>query len=613
VQTSAIGHRVVDHLKQHPPFQAMAEEDLLGLVQRGRVRFHETDEFVYWQGRPHGAHLFVIRQGTVSLWDEQDGRQRLQDVRGPGDLLGVDRFLGSAVHVHSAKAASDVVLYAIEAADFEPLLERYPKARRYLAAHFSAGAYDEPADGSRPAHQAFAYEHARRPAPPAGRPGDALADAARRMSASGLDPMAVVDAEGRLAGVLTAARTLAALAEAGAASRTVADVMDEAPIVVSPEATVDACVLAMAGAGAEVVAITEGGARAGRLQALVTARDLGRAFGEQPLALFQEAARAAAPEELRAANKRFRAFLLEQLTGPSSVEWLCGLASRFDRLVFERLLDQLGAPGDASCGWFFLGSTARGETLTPLPPQVGLVHADGGDASFYRGWLERVTEARYDCGYVRPPSQSPVEFRGGSLGEWRARFQGFVRDPVGSQLYKARPLFDLRPVRGGLDWLAPLAAEVRAEVAAHAAFMEVLAHDCLANLPPLSFFRDLVVDESGGPSVVFELERSALRPLVDVARVFGIAAGHVLGGSTLERLEWGRVRHGDHEAVFRDASDTLRVLLHHQGRAGIRAQGNGSVLAPSSLSRHDRQALKAGFRSILRLLELAGECRWPRS
>src|SRR5258705_6078154 len=46
MDTSAISYRVADFLKKHPPFQAVDEADLLELASRGRVRFHEANEYI---------------------------------------------------------------------------------------------------------------------------------------------------------------------------------------------------------------------------------------------------------------------------------------------------------------------------------------------------------------------------------------------------------------------------------------------------------------------------------------------------------------------------------------------------------------------------------------
>ena len=70
MDTAAIAYRIVDFLKHHPPFSSMDEADLLALTADGRVRFYEAHQYLLWQGEPHKVHVFVIQQGTVSLWDD---------------------------------------------------------------------------------------------------------------------------------------------------------------------------------------------------------------------------------------------------------------------------------------------------------------------------------------------------------------------------------------------------------------------------------------------------------------------------------------------------------------------------------------------------------------
>ena len=66
----------------------------------------------------------------------------------------------------------------------------------------------------------------------------------------------------------------------------------------------------------------------------------------------------------------------------------------------------------------------------------------------------------------------------------------------------------------------------------------------------------------------------------------------------------------EHDAIFREAADTLRIVLWQQGRVGISQGTSGAELPPALLSRHDRQVLKSGFRSILRLLEFTADREW---
>src|SRR5262245_25507839 len=134
METATISYRVADFLKKYPPFQVIDEDDLLALAGSGRVRFHERNEHILSQGEAHKHHVFVIQQGVVSLWADSNGLLELRDVRGAGDLLGVERFNGAPACLYSARAATDVLLYALPAADVGVLLDRYPAARQYVSA-----------------------------------------------------------------------------------------------------------------------------------------------------------------------------------------------------------------------------------------------------------------------------------------------------------------------------------------------------------------------------------------------------------------------------------------------------------------------------------------------
>jgi CBS domain-containing protein len=599
----------------------MTEGDLLALAAHGRVLFHEVDEYLYWQGRPLRPTFLVVQQGTVTLWrDEGTGKERLHDVRGPGELLGIEAFLGAPAYLSSARAGSDVVLYALATGDLDALLERYPEAARYLAAHASVRASLEPGDAPARARRLALRALAR---PLLTCPlGTQVREAVRRMHEAGHDAIAVVAGDGRLRGVLSAARVLDFVGRGKGDTRLpVEAVMAAAPPTLGPEATASEGLLALAEQAADVAVLAGPGPNGGVPLALVTAATVADGFAEQPLRLLEGIAHAEDHAALAARNRRARAFVLDQLDSPSAVDWLTRFAARADARIVERAaalagIDLLGAEADGAC-LFVFGASGRGESLTALSPQLGLVFEEprgpGGDATpKQRATLRRLHEALQECGYVRraPLSEAELGFRCASFGEWEARFRGLVRDPVEAGLYEARPVFDLRPLAGRASLLAALGAAIREEVARRPAFLRILANDCLANLPPLSFFRDLVIEDGGERSEVFALERSALRPLVDVGRVFALAAGRCFSTSSLERFRQAAEAHPAHAAILGDAADTLRVVLYHQARSGIRRQDGGREVPPASLGRHDRELLKTAFRSILRLLELTAEGRW---
>jgi CBS domain-containing protein len=252
--------------------------------------------------------------------------------------------------------------------------------------------------------------------------------------------------------------------------------------------------------------------------------------------------------------------------------------------------------------------------MTPLAPQVGLVVSDDepGGAAAAHGRQAALLEALPECGYVAGSVASAKDspFASATLAEWQTRFRRYVRDPIGSSIYLGRPLFDLRPLAGRHRLVDEIERAVRDEVLRSESFVSLLANDCLANMPPLAFFRDAVVEETGRESRLLHLWRSALLPLVDVGRVFALEAGQVGGHSTIERFAFAQARHPAGGPIFREAADSLRVMLYHLARAGIRRREAGAELDPASLSRYDRQVLRNGFASIHRLLEFTAGSAW---
>lgn len=608
MQTSAISYRVSDFLKQYPPFQYMELEDLLELAAHGRVKFHEIDEFLIWQDTPLLPYVFVIQQGTVSIWRNNGEGEELTDMRGPGEIVGIDRYHGRTENMHSVKSASDVMVYALPADLFGKLLDKYPQAQRYIQAHNTVTANFAPVDQRKGHHETLLYEAVRRTEPPVCTSGNSIRQAARRMQKAGTTAIAVVDGEGHVAGVLTAADILRAVAaDDFDASSSVEELMDAVPVTMSPDVTVSQAALALGSTG--VAAVTQSGGPQSRLHGLVTVADIGPAFGDHPSEILLEIAKAANFEALRRVHQRARTFALEHLTSPATVDWLAEFLHLADLAILKHISVLIPPPAGSFC-WCLFGAAGRSESLPPVIQRAVVMLGDGADHAAFTVWYEKVQNALVESGYIARGEHFTPAYSCASMQDWNDRYVGWIRDPLMNSLHHARHLFDLRPALGDFSLWQKLEDSLRDVARENPAFVRLLANDCLSALPPITFFRDAVIDESGESSSIFDLEKSALRPLADVGRVFGIAAGRLLGASTQERFRLARTLLPEEESIFREASETLRVVLYQQARSGIRGQNNGGELAPAMLSHYDRQVLKSGFRSILRLLEFTADGKW---
>jgi CBS domain-containing protein len=364
VETSAISYRVADFLKQYPPFTAIDEKDLVGLAAFGRVRFFEAHEFLMWQGEPHKAHIFVIQQGTVSLWDERGGRAELRDVRGAGDLIGGEQFHGERACLYTAQATSDVVIYGFPAQDFEALLDRYPYAAKFVAALGTVTTDFQRTDEQADPRRMFLHQVASPLQTCA--PATTVAEAARLLARSGADAMAVAEGE-ELRGLVSASALLLWLADGGSGDRPVSDLRVALPPTVGPDASVTDGVLAMGTADVPAVAMTADGTSTGRLLSVLTPRDVAPAFGDQPAVILRDIRRATDIASLRALNQRARACALHHLTSAGSADWILRFTDAVDVAILKRLF-VLTAQDDAAGCWCVCGASGRGESISMQIP-----------------------------------------------------------------------------------------------------------------------------------------------------------------------------------------------------------------------------------------------------
>lgn len=543
MNTSVIRYRVADFLKRYAPFDTVPETELLELAGSGRVKFHESDEYVHRLGQAKAPFIWVIQQGRVEIVQELADERRLLDVVGPGDILGLDRFLGDGAYRSSAVTASDVIIYALDARAFEALLASHPDVERYLTAHFAVSAAGTGRaswlDADPPTLEFLAHRPVH-PGPdlPTLEPGFTTRQALRTLMAHRAPAARIGDV------------TLSAADLALFAGHNPAQLLTE--IQNAPDATVLSPLVKLA---SRLV-----------LDALARSSDV------------DDCSRMAA-------------------------EFIAAAATACIRFAERDAADAGIAPPSSAYAWFAFGALARGELLRFQQPKIGVVFDDNplGDptpASIYGTVVSgRVSDWLHACGLSGGNSKWPE----GShpcmpLSEWQHFFGSTIRNPIGHDLFARREFFDLRPVSGNPALIEKLESWLAEQLRMSDLLVPLLANDTLGNLPPLTFFSGLVVALDGSEQNDLDLSQTALLPIGDAARVFALASGHK-AINTLDRLEAAALADPEKAPVFRDAAEAYRIALYQQAVAG------SSRIDPARLARLDQRLLKTAFSSVLRLLE----------
>ncbi|MBI1354473.1 MAG: cyclic nucleotide-binding domain-containing protein [Acidobacteria bacterium] len=635
MRTSTIAYRVADFLHSHAPFQYTPESELVELARSGRVKFYEADEYIFRQDELRKPWIYVIQQGRVELWEEGEDESELRDILGAGDLLGIGAFWGdppSPAYIYSAKTTGDVVLYALALEAFSKLVEAQPRVARYLNAYFSVNPIYNEAEGELPDLDHSAATSVVIPLESLAHGGrllvradESVADIVRRTASGARDTVVLIDEQDNELGVVWLPELAMALADGRrswdgpAASAATARVVE-----VDRRLSLEDTHLAMLRARRFVALVRDPD---GRACGTVSPTEIGIMPRFNPALTGRRLRRAADIAEARVLIHQAKLSIAAELTDRTRVGWLADVSTELHALLIERLaylaVEQMAAEGWAAPAgrhcWILFGSAGRGELLTWHDLDFGLIfdldHGDAAQAQKYYlelGW--RVVAGAEACGFVfsddaqRPDRPECCR----SLRAWRNQFSGWIRDPVKSRLYEARSMFDLQYAADDRRLLDQLRDHIRREVAVWDGFIRILAHDTLAHLPPLTFFDGLVVEGAGRLRETLDLKRSAIFPLSDAARVWGLSIAAPEPASVTRLLHAGE-QFPEHAQLFHDASEALRIALYQRGRVGLRDGSDGALVSPRELSKLDQQLLKSAFRTAADLLRATAERFHPSS
>lgn len=633
MQTSSISYRVADFLGRYPPFQFFDEARRLELASNGRVKFHEADEYVFHGGEKRGDWVWVIQQGRVELLDQLE---RLKDVLGEGDVLGIGAFLGTENYLHTARTASDVILYAFPIEDFNRLVRSDSRATLFLASYFSvredpslaaASGLGQPDHSSSSAGAVWIREsselHFRAARRLATIPEvSTVGDGAKLLAGRREEALVLVDADDRPKGLVSRrsfVEGLAAGLDAGAPLAKIAR-----PLAVMPDSQeVGTYVLEMMRRGVEYLGLNGLGSAESPLDGLATASDVALLFGRNPAQLHQRIVDAEDGGALAELAQDATGLVLDTLQDRTLAPWLGDVAAELNRALLLRSAEiaeeALAANGvekpEVEFAWVFFGSAGRRELLTRVELDFGLVHEDVEDSGrakasqYFRELSRRVVRLLEGCGFMfsaRSIRPTEPQWRR-SVGGWREHFKDWVERPAESGIYYGRPLFDLAPAGGSDRVLDRLATSVNEMITANPEFVRALANDSLARVPALGFYQGLVVDDSGEETDRLDLRASVLYPLTDAARAFALMDGFETGQSTFDRLEKASRRFPEKLMIFEEATEAHKVALYHRALSGLHNNTDGGVVHVSALSKLEQQLLKTSFRAILELLEFARE------
>ncbi len=350
----------------------------------------------------------------------------------------------------------------------------------------------------------------------------------------------------------------------------------------------------------------------GRLEGVVSARDLLRTQGGPAVALDDAIQVADTPKALATAWSTLPAVAAALVSEGIDARLVCRVVSeeiramtRQSAILAERAMAEAGR-GEPPVPYavLVLGSGGRGESLLAPDQDNAIVFdaagTDGEPGGAIDTWFAdlatRLSEILDQAGI--PLCKGGVMGRNaqwrGSLGVWRARIAEWVGKSRPEDLLNVDIFFDMVPVHGDFDLGQRLFDYAYEAGATGPAFAKLLG-DGLAAADPFTLLGGLRLEDGR-----IDLKSHGLFPIVKLARSLSIRHGLALR-STTERLEALAATTGsrtDLEALDRDHGVVLAALLQQQAldiEAGLPPTNR---LDPRSLPKDQLERLKQALRRI---------------
>ncbi|MCX2738745.1 DUF294 nucleotidyltransferase-like domain-containing protein [Pontibacter anaerobius] len=628
---NVIQERVLEFLKQYPPFSLIAAEELQRLAGQVRVLYLEPEQVLFKQvDTPHDM-FYLVRQGSVRLEQGPEGAQRLVDVCDEGDVFGARALIAKKDYSSTATAAEETLVYGIPITLFEPILHHNPEVALYFAAGFAAGA---------PVQQGRMQEtnQARRGLSGYTSPqplhledvltldtnrnkvtctaATSIRLAAQIMSDKDSSFILVVDEQEQPTGIITDT-DLRKRVVAGHVSidDPVEEVMSAPVISIHPNPHMAEALLMMMRHHVKHLCVTADGSINSAVQGVLTEHHLLLAQGSNPAILVQEIRQTQSIDNLPAIRDRAEELLQKYLEQEVNIAFIANIITEINDALVVRALQHaesiLGPPPLHYC-WLSIGSEGREEQLLRTDQDNALVFADAHAAdekeaqAYFVKLAAQVNEVLVKCGFERCPADmmasNPKWCQ--PLHNWKSYFHSWIHEPTEKALLNASIFFDYRPVHGDFNLATQLTNYIYEHIQQEHVFLPYLAKHALQSPPPLSFFRNFIVERSGEHKDQFDIKLRAMTPLVDAARVLTLD-NRVAGlNNTFKRFEKLAELEPQNAELYQEAAMAYEIMMRHRALSGLRNRNSGRYINPAQLNKLERQTLRNTFKPISDVQEL---------
>lgn len=617
---------VLQFLRNTLPFKELEEETLKELSTQCRQDFFAKGTVVFQQGVTEVDYLYLINRGGVKVYlTDVNMDVTLKDFRGEGGYFGALGLIRESRANLNVETVEDTFCYLLEKNAFLELVRNSPRVSQYYLQRFSEDvvctAYSELRSQkarSRPqdAFYLFSVEVAdviKRPLQTISG-GETIQKAAAEMSEHKIGSLLVRNQAEDIVGIVTDKDIRSKVVAMGMDYLTPVEKIMTSPVhsIFSHAVCFDA-LLQMMNLKVHHLAVE----RQKDIVGVVTAHDIMVHQGTSPLYLFREIVAQKKIEGLYSLSQKVPTIVRTLIEEGAKANNITRMISVLNDHIVERMLtllyEEMGPAPQPFC-WLMMGSEGRKEQTFKTDQDNALVYETPAEdwesiktaKLYFRRFGNRAIQHLEACGYPLCKGEmmaSNPKWRK-SYAIWEGYFDRWMSSPEPKEVMHATIFFDFRPGYGHVELGNRLRQHLIKTAPRKGIFLMHLAKDCLQAKPPLSFFRNFIVEKDGKHRNRLDMKTRGLTPFVDFARLLALRYG-IAETNTLARLK--ALADGDHiprdlyTETYEAYEFQMQLRLVHQMRMMEAGLTPNNFIDPADLSDLEKQTLKEAFAVVGRV------------
>lgn len=629
--SQSLATRTSDFLHQFPPYSYVPKVELLPYANRIRMKFYAENEFIFQEGEEARGYVHVLQKGRVEIFKDLGEEVRLIDVCDAGDTFGVRSMLSGEAFVSSAKVSEEALVYLIPADDFKLLMSNYPDVAMYFASGLAAGMSIVREQGKkmdrarielgRTGHRSALFREEdvivlKHKGEVAFIKNDnTVKEAAEIMAEMGIGSLVVANDELLPVGIVT---NVDFTRKVGTGKFLIQDpitkVMSRPVLTIPKGETTAEVILKMMKHNVRHLVVTEDGTPNTRFVGIITEHDVLLSQGNNPAVLVKRIMHAKNVDKLRQIRDRaaelIRSYLEQEISTHFITQVMTEINDALIRRAVEFSLKKMDEEGEARPRERFcfmsLGSEGRGEQLLRTDQDNAIIYQDPAPkraaqvAAYYLKLGTYITDIIEACGFAHCKGEIMASNPrwNASLSQWKDHFSDWMLTPDPDALMHSSIFFDYRGTYGDSELVDELTEHLHFLLEKARGFLNFFASNATQNPPPLSFFRNFIVERGGKNKDEFDIKARGMMPITDAARVLLLSYKVPGITHTIERLKKLAELEPTNAEVYEEAAMAYGLMIRYRALHGFRNNNSGRFIHPDSFNKIEKQTLKYTFRTI---------------